>query len=56
MQYLDGHGLMTSIDRISKRQFTFLINGSAIHTFKRRHSCNMRLEKLYYQTKSKQNE
>ena len=55
MGYLDSVGFMTSIDRISKKQFTFLINGTATHTYKCRHSCNVKLEKLYNQQRKQNN-
>ena len=47
MGFLDSVGFVISIDRVSKKQFTFLVNGTAERSYKTRNSCNRRLEKLY---------
>lgn len=49
MAYLDSKGLITSIDRVSKKQFTFLVNGTAVKSYKKRDSCNKQLIKIYNQ-------
>lgn len=47
MGFLDSVGFIVSIDRVSKQKFTFLVNGIAIKSYKKRDSCNRQLEKLY---------
>ena len=44
-------GFIVSIDRVSKSKFTFLVNGTAIKSYKQRDSCNRQLVKLYNQNK-----
>jgi hypothetical protein len=50
---LDAIGLMCSIDRVSKKKYTFLVNGEAIKSYKKRHSANRQLIKIYKQNKTK---
>lgn len=47
LAYLDGCGFMVSLDRVSKRQFTYLVNGTALKTYRTRRSCNRQLLNLY---------
>lgn len=49
MGTLDSSGFMVSIDRVSKNKFTFLVNGTAVKSYKKRDSCNRQLVKLYNQ-------
>jgi len=49
MGILDSSGFVVSIDRVSKNQFTFLVNGTAVKSYKKRDSCNRQLVKLYNQ-------
>lgn len=49
MGLLDSIGFVISIDRVSKNQFTFLVNGTAEKSYKTRNSCNRQLEKLFNQ-------
>ena len=53
MGKLDSIGFIVSIDRVSKSKFTFLVNGTAIKSYKQRDSCNRQLVKLYNQNQSK---
>lgn len=46
---LDEVGLMVSIDRVSRKKFTFLLNGEAVKSYKRRASANKFLVKIYKQ-------
>lgn len=47
MSDLDSKGVMTSIDRVSRCQFTFLQNGEAVKTYKKRDSANKYLKRLW---------
>lgn len=47
MADLDDKGIITSIDRVSRKQYTFLKNGIAVKTYKRRDSANRYLKKLW---------
>jgi len=49
MAHLDNCGLITAIVRINRRHFTFLVNGTAVKTYKTRNSCNRQLLKLHQQ-------
>jgi hypothetical protein len=49
MGLLDSHGLICYIDRVSKKQFSFVVNGEILKTYKKRDSCNRQIEKLYNQ-------
>ena len=49
---LDELGYTTCIDRVSKKHFVLTINGEAIKAFKRRQSCNKRIEKLLNETRN----
>ena len=51
---LDQWGDLTTIERISKNQFDWIVNGELEGSFAKRESCNKRLIKLY--TKVKQHE
>ena len=51
MGALDSIGFIVSIDRVSKIKFTFLVNGTAVKSYKKRDSCNRQLVKLYNQNK-----
>lgn len=46
MAYLDGKGLMVSIERVSRKQFSLLVNGSILKTYKKRDSCNQKIVKI----------
>jgi len=49
ISFLDGIGLIVSIDRVSKKQFTLLVNGAAVKSYKQRNSCNKQIVKMYNQ-------
>lgn len=49
MAKLDSVGLMVTIDRVSKKQFSFLVNGTLVKSYRVRNSCNRQLVKLYNQ-------
>lgn len=46
---LDKKGICTSIQRVSKNQFDFIINAEIIKSFKTRQSANKRIVKLHAQ-------
>lgn len=46
---LDKVSLIIAIDRVSKHQFTFLVNGTIERTYRKRDSCNRRLKRIYMQ-------
>ena len=47
MSFLDGIGIIVCIDRVSKKQFTLLVNGEIKKSYKRRDSCNKQIVKMY---------
>ena len=49
MSFLDGIGLIVSIDRVSKKQFTLPVNGTAVKSYKKRNSCNKQIVKMHNQ-------
>lgn len=49
MAHLDGHGLMVTIDRVNRKQFSFIVNGELRKSYRKRESCNRQLEKLFNQ-------
>ena len=49
MSFLDEIGLMVCIDRVSKKQFTLLVNGEIKKSYKKRDSCNKQIIKMYNQ-------
>jgi len=49
MGVLDSKGFLVCIDRVSKKQFTLLVNGIAIKSYKKRDSCNRQIIKMFNQ-------
>lgn len=47
MSDLDAKGLITSIDRVAKNKYTFLENGTAVKSYKKRDSANKYLTRLW---------
>lgn len=46
---LDNVGLLIIINRVSKKQYDFILNGEIIKSYKKRDSCNQLLKKKHVQ-------
>lgn len=44
---LDCLGFLTTIVRIDKSAYSFILNGAIIKVYRKRESCNKRLVKIY---------
>lgn len=52
MNELDQKGFLIHIQRINKKTYYFIVNGTILKVYKQRQSCNNRLVKQYKELKT----